>query len=160
MIKMKIILCAVAFSSIILCSCTNQHKEEIEKTEWLIGTWENKTGRGSIYETWSKINNKELSGKSYAIKEIDTIVFEVIQLIQKQNNLWYIPKVKKQNEGMPVHFALKTISDSILVFENAQHDFPQIISYVRISADSLIAEISGTKSGQLLKQSFPMKRLD
>lgn len=143
----------------ILCAWATKQTNDINKAEWLIGTWENKTQRGSIYETWSKTSDNKFSGKSYIIKEKDTIVFENIRLVQEQDGLFYIPIVKNQNDGLPVRFATKTISENQLVFENPQHDFPQIISYTKISSDSLVAEISGTKNGQERKQTFPMKRV-
>jgi hypothetical protein len=144
---------------IMLCAWAIKETNDIKKAEWLIGTWENKTKKGSLYETWSKTNDNELSGKSYIVKEKDTIVFENIRIVQEQDGLFYIPTVKNQNEGLPVRFAVKTISETVLVFENSQHDFPQMISYTKVSADSLVAEISGTKSGQARKQTFPMKRM-
>jgi hypothetical protein len=153
----KIVLAIV--SIIIFCSWTLQQINKKNNAEWLIGTWENKTQSGSIFETWTKISEVELSGKSYILKEKDTIVFETIQLLQEQDNLFYIPKVKNQNGDLPVRFSAKTISDTELMFENQQHDFPQIISYTKINSDSLIAEISGTKNGKERKQTFPMKRV-
>lgn len=144
----------------ILCAWTTKQTNDIKKAEWLIGTWENKTPKGSIYETWNKVSDNEFTAKSYIIKEKDTIVFESIQLVQEQGGLFYIPMVKNQNDGLPVRFATKTISETQLIFENLQHDFPQIISYTKISADSLIAEISGTRNGQERKQTFPMKRVN
>ena len=143
----------------ILCAWTAKQTNDIEKAEWLIGTWENKTQRGSIYETWNKTNDNEFSGMSYIIKEKDTVVFENIRLVQEQDGLFYIPTVKNQNDGLPVRFVSKTISETQLVFENPQHDYPQIISYTKITSDSLVAEISGTKNGQERKQTFPMKRV-
>jgi len=144
---------------IILCALTRKQTYDIKKAEWLIGTWENKSLKGSIYETWSKTNDIELSGKSYILKEKDTIVFENIRLVQETDSLFYIPIVKNQNEGLPVRFSAKTISETQLIFENPQHDFPQIISYTKINTDSLTAEISGTKNDQNCKQTFPMKRV-
>jgi len=143
----------------VLCAWTIKQTNDIEKAEWLIGTWENKTSRGNIYETWSKTTDNEFSGKSYIVKEQDTIVFENIRLVQEQDGLFYIPTVKNQNDGLPVRFSTKTISETQLTFENPKHDFPQIISYIQISADSLVAEISGIKNGQERKQTFPMKRV-
>lgn len=149
----------IAVVVIILCAWTTKQTNDIKKAEWLIGTWENKTQKGSIYETWNKTNDNEYSGKSYILKEKDTIVFEIIRLVQEQDGLFYIPTVKNQNDGLSVRFNTKTISETQLVFENQQHDFPQIISYTRISTDSLVAEISGTKNGQEREQIFPMKRV-
>ena len=146
-------------SLIIFCAWKTKQSNDIKKAEWLIGTWENKTSKGSIYENWSKVNDNELAGKSYIVKEKDTIVFENIRLAQERDGLFYIPTVKNQNDSLPVRFATKTISETQLVFENQQHDFPQIISYTKISADSLVAEISGVKNGHGSKQTFPMKRV-
>lgn len=130
----------------------------LKKSEWLIGTWENKS-LGNMYETWVKINEQEFFGKSYVLKKKDTMIFETIRLLQQNNTVFYIPTVKDQNDGLPVRFASKTISDTELVFENPSHDFPQVISYKRINADSLVAEISGTRNGKVRSQIFPMKRV-
>lgn len=145
--------------SIVLIAWATKQTNDIKKAEWLIGAWENKTLQGSIYETWSKINDNEFSGKSYVVKDRDTIVFENLRLVQEQEGLFYIPIVNNQNDALPVRFALKTITEKQLVFENPQHDFPQIISYTKIAADSLVAKISGTKNGKERKHIFPMKRL-
>lgn len=143
----------------LLIAWTVKQTNDIKKAEWLIGTWGNKTQKGNIYETWSKTNDNEFLGKSYVIKGKDTIVVENIQLVQEPNGLFYIPTVKSQNDALPIRFAAKTISKTQLVFENPKHDFPQIISYTKITPDSLVAEISGTRNGQEHKQKFPMKRL-
>ncbi|MGL5889086.1 MAG: DUF6265 family protein [Bacteroidia bacterium] len=153
----KLIAAIVGF--IVLCAWTTKQANDINKAEWLTGTWENKTSRGSIYETWSKTSNDDLFGKSYILKKKDTIVFETIRLIQEKEGLFYIPTVKNQNDGLPVRFAAKTVSETQLIFENLQHDFPQIISYTKITADSLNVEISGAKNGQERKQIFQMKRI-
>lgn len=147
------------FSFVAICAWTTKEPNDIKKAEWLIGTWENKTQRGSIYETWSKTNDNEFSGKSYIVKEQVTIVFENIRLVQEQDGLFYIPTVNNQNDALPIRFATRTISETKLIFENSKHDFPQIISYAKINTDSLVAEISGIKNGQERKQTFPMKRV-
>lgn len=143
----------------VFCSWKLQEKNTLKKAAWLIGTWENKTPKGSLYETWGKADEHSYSGKSYLVKEQDTFVFENIRLVQEEEKLFYIPTVKGQNNNLPVRFASGTISETQLVFENPQHDFPQVISYTRIGADSLVAEISGIKNGQERRQAFPMKRI-
>lgn len=150
----------IAISSVLLFNaCSNQANTDIKKAEWLIGTWECKTLEGKSYESWSKATEQEYVGKSYMLNEKDTVVFERIRLVQEGDGLFYIPTVMDQNGGQPVRFAKKMVSDTQLVFENPQHDFPQMISYTQIGSDSLIAEISGTINGQEQKQSFPMKRV-
>ena len=153
--KMIIIIAGL----ITLCSWKMQQQKNIRKVDWLIGTWENKTAQGSIYEEWIKVTNSELAGKSYILKQENPVVLEEIRLVQEREQLFYIPTVKNQNGGLPVRFGLKNGSDSTLVFENAQHDFPQLIAYAKIGTDSLVAEISGVKNGRLRKVRFPMKRV-
>lgn len=144
---------------VILMALKNEQTNTIKKAEWLLGTWQNKTPKGSIYETWSNENDFTFTGMSYMIKENDTMVFENIRLVQEPDGLYYVPVVKNQNDGLPVWFMASAILDNKLVFENPQHDFPQTISYTKITADSLVAEISGSRNGQIRKQTFPMKKL-
>ena len=134
------------------------HQDDFKKAEWLIGTWENKTHQGSIYETWKKQSTSELSGMSYMIGQTDTVIFETIQIVFEAEEIFYIAAVRNQNKGLPVRFACKSITESEMVFENLNHDFPNLISYSRITSDSLVAEISGTKNGQVYKQLFPFKK--
>lgn len=148
------------FGMVVLCACATNQTDGLKKAGWLIGTWESKTPEGSIYETWTKINSTELLGKSYVVKGKDTIVFETISLVQEQQGLVYIPTVKDQNNGLPVRFINRYISGKELSFENLQHDFPQVISYQRIRADSCIAEVSGVQNGKISKRVFPMKRIN
>ncbi len=146
-------------SVLIFSGVASSQSSKVREVEWLIGTWKNKTPKGNIYETWRRTSDSELSGKSYFMKEKDTIVFETIRLVREPEGLFYIPIVKDQNNGISVRFAATTVSETQLVFENPQHDFPQIISYTRISPDSLTAEISGIRSGKVRKQVFPMERV-
>ncbi len=156
---MKKVIFSAVLSMLIFCSWTFQKNNRIKKAEWLVGTWENKTQRGTIYETWTKLSAFELSGKSYMLKEKDTIVFETVKLLEEKDSLFYMPTVKNQNGGLPVRFTAKVILDRELVFENRLHDFPQTISYTKVTADSLVAKISGTKNGKERSQKFPMKRV-
>lgn len=135
-------------------------QNEIKKLEWLIGTWETKTPKGSIYETWTVKNSSEFQGKSYYIKNKDTIVSESVRLLEKDKKLHYIVSVVKQHAGLPVDFASKNTSDpSSITFENPLNDFPQMITYKKINKDSIVAEISGTMNGKKMKQTFAMRKV-
>ena len=154
--KASVAFCCFSF----LPQSPNNHpKITLQDVAWLLGTWENKTAKGSTFENWTKTTNNLFSGKSYALKGSDTMVFEQMELVAKNNNLFYIPTVKNQNGGQPVSFALKSSTKQSMVFENKTHDFPQLITYTKINNDSLVAEISGTKNGKSRKIQFPMKRV-
>ncbi|HFK5508432.1 DUF6265 family protein [Elizabethkingia anophelis] len=156
--SVKIFLSAIIIVSVV-SSWAHYSVKPIDKAMWLIGTWENKTSRGSVYEFWKKINESELAGKSYAVKGTDTIVFETVKLKQEGEGLYYIPTVRNQNDGKPVSFKAYTITDYKMVFGNPEHDFPQSVSYTKVNADSLVAEISGVQNGNVRHETFPMRRL-
>lgn len=143
----------------LLNACSPESVNDLEKAEWLLGIWENKSAEGISYESWRRISNREYAGKSYTVQNGDTVIFESIRLVQEPRGLWYIPAVKDQNKGLPVRFKGKSVSETEAVFENPEHDFPQIISYKKIGANALEAEISGTLQGKEQKQTFRMKRV-
>lgn len=131
---------------------------QIEKASWLIGEWGNTSKEGVLTETWTKENDSTFLGKTYFITGKDTAFTESIQLMQQNDQLLYIPTVSDQNEGKPVSFTLTTSSENQLVFENKEHDFPQKITYNKITNDSIVAEIYGIKDEIESKETYPMKK--
>jgi hypothetical protein len=130
----------------------------LEKLEWLLGTWKNRSENGDLYETWIKENDSVFLGKSLLIRGMDTIFTEIISLNASGNELNYIPTVSNQNNSQAVLFKLIKDTDRIFVFENLQHDFPQRIFYSNPSPDSLHAWIEGTVNGKSRKEDFFMTR--
>jgi len=151
-----LILCIAAIS---VMSWAYAEKQPLDIASWMLGTWENKTERGSIYESWSRTGVNALSGKSYKLNQHDTVAFEMISLVREHDKLIYIPQVSDQNDGQPVRFASTKITPDVLIFENPEHDFPQVISYTRVTTDSLVASISGMRNGEERKILFPMRRV-
>ena len=132
---------------------------DMQKVEWLIGTWVQETKKGAVYESWSLQNDSALLGRSYKINQQDTIIFETIRLVHESGKLYYVPVVSNQNQGKPVRFALVKLTDTEMVFTNPAHDFPQIIQYKQQGKDALLAEIRGTNKGVERTVQFPMKRV-
>ena len=153
----KTILLLVAVALVI--SCKKSEKEnKLEAANWLVGTWENKSDYGDMIEIWNKSNDSLYVGNSYFIKQKDTLHSESIELKQKGDVVLYIPTVKGQNNDQPVTFQLTKQTPKQLVFENPTHDFPQKIVYQQITADSLVATISGMQQGKVSSESFSMKK--
>ncbi len=151
---------ATVLGLMILGSWASPSEHKLGKAQWLIGVWENKTTRGSLYESWRKVSDKEFSGKSYTVKGADTVVLETVRLVEEQDQLYYIPTVSDQNNGKPVRFKLTRLTDEQFVAENPEHDFPQTITYTKRGRDSLMAEISGRLNGTLAKRMFPMRKVN
>jgi len=147
---------------LLLASCQNKfaHQyDKLEKMNWLIGEWENKSADGLLTETWIKDNDSTFSGKTYFIKnEKDTVHSESIVLTQSKEDLIYRPTVKGQNNDEPVDFKLTSELENSFTFENLQHDYPQKITYKKVNDNSLVASISGKQQGKSSTESYPMRK--
>lgn len=132
---------------------------QIEKANWLIGEWQNNSETEKVTEIWEKENDSVYVGKSYTLRNMDTISSERIRIEEHGDQLFYIPVVKNQNAGEAVKFTLASSGANQLAFENPEHDFPQKVSYSLITTDSLFAEISGMYKGQQQSEKFPMHRV-
>ena len=149
-----------AFFSMVSCQNKSTHQyEKIEKMNWLVGRWENKSLDGLLTETWTKENDSTLSGKTYFIKnEKDTIHAESIVLKQLKEELIYSPTVKGQNNDEPVDFRLTSDAENSFTFENMKHDYPKKITYKKVNDKSLVATISGSQQGKPSSESYPMAK--
>lgn len=158
--KISIIVAALFIHN----SCQNEkiadaaEKNKLESLVWLEGSWEGVSPEGTASESWEKQGQNSIIGKGYFVNGKDTLSSETLRLEGRGNDVYYVPSVKSQNNGQPVEFKLTTSSGGRWIFENPEHDFPQLISYTRISDDSLVAEISGKIDGREQSQQFAMRR--
>lgn len=153
----------VTASIAILSNCTPTSQQtkpvpSLSKLNWLQGKWNNPIENGMIGETWSVISDAHYNGHGWVVIGTDTVSEERIDLLATDSGIFYIPVVNAQNNGQPVVFKGTALSDTLLVFENPTHDFPQRISYRRMGADSITAEISGMVNDTLKSEVFPLKR--
>ena len=58
----------------------------------------------------------------------------------------------------PATFPQKTLTDTLVEFEDPAHDYPQRIGYRKVGADSVIAWIDGTTAQGARKVEFPYAR--
>ena len=128
--------------------------------EWILGTWEQKDKSEVIfYELWEKVNDTVIVGKCYALNDEDTIISKTIQLIQRQDSLFYIPFIIRGNSHFPMSFFLVSASENKLLFENFNHDFPQKILYEKMGSELSVIEFSDTINDSWFTHSYSMKKL-
>ncbi len=168
--KNKNLLFLTTVALTLLISCKNESQIEVfgiktkkkylqlEKAKWLIGNWENITKESDSRELWSQKNDSTLFAESFTTVGKDTVFYEKVDLIERNDSLLYIVSVRNQNNEKPVAFYLTKSTENQLVFENPKHDFPNKIEYTKIGSDSIFARIHGTEKGETVSVDFPMKR--
>jgi uncharacterized protein YciI len=107
--------------------------------DFLAGTW--KMENKEIYEHWDKLNSQQLKGFSYQFDNGQISVTEYLEIAQKGNDVVYTASVINQNLGKGIDFKLIQ-TDSTFVFENPSHDFPQKISYQKLSDKEIFVQVS------------------
>jgi hypothetical protein len=131
------------------------HRGDISAAAWLAGCWELQVGARVSHEHWMAPAGGAMLGMSRTIVRDTLREYEFLRIAPVEGRLTYVAVPSGQRETA---FAATALTDTLLVFENPAHDFPQRILYRRIGADSLVARIEGTRGGQARGIDFPMRR--
>lgn len=108
---------------------------------WLQGCWRLTGPDQVIEEIWLTPLGGAMIGLSRTVSR-DTLRGHELMLIRAGANGLVLEAAPA---GQPAAaFLAAARGDSAITFENLTHDFPQLISYTRVSAESLVAVISGT----------------
>lgn len=128
----------------------------IEQAKWLAGCWELRTQNRLTLEMWMPPGGGMMLGASRTVVGGVTREFEHLRLRPEGATLAYVALPSGQKETT---FPAKHVSDSLLVFENLQHDFPQRVMYRKRGADSVVARIEGPGPNNATRGvDFPMRR--
>jgi len=139
------------------CQNTNTKKiEQLAMAEVMVGVWnQNET---NSFEIWWKNENNEYVGKVINVTDGDTMLLENVAILKQGNEIYYQATVANQNEQKPVQFLLTASQPDLLIFENPDHDFPNIIRYELIDKDEMRAIING-KGEQSTPRIFEYQRV-
>ena len=58
----------------------------------------------------------------------------------------------------PATFPQRTLTDTLVEFEDPAHDYPQLIGYRKAGSDSLVAWVDGTTPQGRVRKEFPYAR--
>ncbi len=130
--------------------------DDVRTAGWLAGCWELRAGARVTTEQWMAPAGGLMLGMSRTVVRDTARATESLALARRDGKVTYTAKPSDQAE---THFAASHLSDTLLVFENPAHDFPQRIIYRRRGADSVIARIEGPRGDQIRGIDFPMARV-
>lgn len=152
---------------LLLAACTGnksannkaEGRRSLQSIKWILGNWQNVTPDGTLSEKWKATSDTLWTGEGSVTDTSGNVVFnEQLQLILRNDTIWYVPTVGNQNNGQPVWFMQTILTDTSVVFENLQHDFPQRIAYNKTSDTTLYAYIEGLQDGKMRKEEFSYRR--
>lgn len=108
--------------------------------DWMAGCWEQRQGESVTTEMWSAPAGALMIGGSHTVIGDRSRMFEHLRITRGQETLVYTAIPSGQAE---TDFTATMISDTLVVFENPEHDFPTRIDYRPVAPDSLVARVTG-----------------
>ena len=153
---MRFLARAIVFLAILPCTAGAQRVGAVSKLAWIGGCWQRTARNGQIIdEQWMAPKAETMMGMSRTVRGDSLIEYEQLRIFERAGKAVYYAVPVRQT---PTEFIATSVGDTLVVFENPQHDFPQRVIYRKRGADSLIARIEGTASGTARGIDFPYAR--
>ena len=129
----------------------------VQQLSWMAGCWRqtNHASGRTIDEQWMAPLGGTMLGMSRTVRGDSVIEYEHLRILERGGHAVFHAEPSGQ---APADFEARTVSDSLVTFENPAHDFPQRVIYRRLGRDSVIARIEGARNGRVRGVDFPYTR--
>lgn len=140
---------------------------QIDKLAFMAGCWAGPFGDQLNQEMWLRPTagtqttdtqtTDTMMGVARNVKGTQT-TFTEFMLIKEEKGALGVT-VQSNLAGEAVHFPVKSLTATEVVFENPMHNFPRRITYRASGKNRLFARIEGVADGRVTSEEFPMKRV-
>ena len=100
----------------------------IDRVRWLTGCWEARNSQRTVYEQWTSPEGRAMLATARTIRGDSLIEYEFVALREKGERLAYEAHPSGQSGAT---FLSISLTDSSVIFENLENDFPQRVGYNR-----------------------------
>jgi hypothetical protein len=115
----------------------------IERLGWLAGSWRMEKAGRVTDEQWMAPAGGVMLGMSRTVAKGRVVEHEFVQIrVGPGNELFYVARPSGQPEAT---FKAASQTDAEIIFENREHDFPQVIGYRLQSDGTVLAWIEGVR---------------
>lgn len=150
----RLALAAVTWVSAFATTALAQ--QSVAQVAWLQGCWETTSGRATIEEQWMAPRGASMIGMARTVRDGQLVEYEVVVVREDAGRLVYDAHPSGQ---APAVFRATSLTDTSIVFENREHDFPQKITYQWTRPDTLQAWVEGPVGGQARRFDFNYRRV-
>jgi hypothetical protein len=135
-----------------------QPNDDIARLAWLGGCWQADGGERGSVEQWLPLAGDTLLGVGRTVRQGRTVAHEFMQIRRGADGM--LAFHAHPSGQQPAAFPVKSLSDTEVVFESLQHDFPHRVVYaVEAGGTKLKARIEGVRGGHPRVVPFPMTRV-
>jgi hypothetical protein len=116
----------------------------LARLAWLAGSWRMEKAGRVVDEQWMAPAGGVMLGMARTVAKGKVVEYEFTQIREGPGGeLFYVAQPAKQKETA---FKLLSQTDTGVVFENKEHDFPQTIAYSLRADGTLLAYVEGPKA--------------
>ncbi|MCL7972015.1 MAG: DUF6265 family protein [marine benthic group bacterium] len=134
-------------------SAADSTASPLDQLEWLAGCWKHEEPGFRRDEQWMAPSGGMMLGMSRSVSGGRTVEHEYLRIEVIDGRLAYVAVPSGQAETT---FMEADLSERHVVFAAPEHDFPQRITYERMSPRSVLAWIEGDVDGVSRVIEFPM----
>lgn len=131
---------------------------DISNLSWLSGCWAYDGKDAGSGEYWMPPAGNTMLAVSRTVRGSKTVSFEYLRIETTPSGS--LALFAAPSGQIPSRFDMKSMTTGEVVFENADHDFPQRIVYRMLGEDALLGRIEGKSDGRDLVIDFPMTAID
>ena len=144
---MKVIMAMAAAAMLVAASPA----ATVDDLAWMAGQWSREEGERWTEESWTLPRGSVMLGRSRSGRGDSLREFEFLRIAAESDGT---PAYLAQpGGGAPVAFRLVRRDGTSATFENAAHDYPQRIHYVR-DGDTMTATISAIDGSKAISWAF------
>lgn len=127
----------------------------LDALAWLCGSWSGVTEGARVEEHWTVPAGGSMIGMNRTVVGGRTVFYEYLRIEAGDDGIVYLASPRGRQP--PTAFALATMTEGEVAFENPEHDFPQRVTYRR-EAETLHARIDGEQDGEPRHSEWTMQR--
>ncbi len=129
---------------------------QAHKLGWLQGCWAAVNQDRAVEEQWMAPRGKTMIGSSRTVEGANLVTYEFMMIRDQGDRLAF--EVRPSGKA-PVVFTSSALTDSSVVFENAQQEFPQKIGYRKEGDNAVLAWIEGQRNGETSHAEFAYRQV-
>lgn len=110
----------------------------IERLEWLVGSWRAEVDGGEFYETWSQVRGGAMQGYGCFVADEKATFMEFMSIEMDEDfDLVMYMVLGSPSAGVkpPIGFTLEAITERSAFFDNPMNEFPTRIGYTLSGGD-------------------------
>ena len=123
------------------------HAQDVSRLGWMAGHWVQRSANEEVQESWLGPRGNTMVATNLTMRAGRGASFEFLRIAVKDGTLVYFAM---PNGRPPTEFAMRSIGDESVTFENPANPYPARIIYRR-DGDAMVARVEGVRQG---KESF------